>query len=158
MDYKEINKILELYFEGETTLEQEKLLKDYFSTSKIAPGHRSLKNLFDFYQEEKKLKNPKALHFNQFKRKRNYKLATAAVLILGLGIFGLLSKQKMESRNNIATTESKKEIFNEVKKYSNDLNKGIKQLSAFGFIGQVHPEKKKEKDTLKEKTIKKQEK
>ncbi len=155
MDYKEINKILELYFEGETTLEQEKLLKDYFSTSEIAPGHRPLKKLFDFYQEEKKLKNSKALHFSQFKRKRNYKLATAAVLILGLGIFGLLSKQKMESRKNMATTESKKEIFKEVKKYSNDLNKGIKQLSAFGFIGQVHPENKIEKDTLKEKTTKK---
>ncbi len=155
MDYNTINSIIQAYLEGETTLEEEKVLQEYFAGEKVAPEHLALKKLFDFYQEERSLKNPNPLHFQTLKRRKNYKLATAAVLVLGLGLFGLFNMKNTNQNDAYADTKSKKEIYKEVKKYSSDLNKGIKQLSAFGFIGNTGSQKKVKKDSLKNKNTKK---
>jgi len=133
MDYNYINKILKKYFEGNTSLQEEADLKKYFLQEEILPEHRPYKPMFRLFTEEKQTHIPKAVQFKRPERKKNYKLAIAVVFILGVGLFGLLIKGN-KKKTSYAHSRSKKEIYNEVKKYSYDLNKGLKQISAFGFL------------------------
>jgi len=148
MDYKNINKIINKYFEAETSLQEENLLKEYFMSDNIVSEHIQYKPLFLFYEEEAKQLIPTPIQIDRFRKKRNYKLATAAVLILGIGFFSILFKEQTLHKNQLANKESKKEIYKEVKKYSSDLNKGIRQISAFGFIGKSSQNEKQNKDTI----------
>lgn len=49
MDYNHISKLLERYFEGETTLVEERELRRYFSVGPVAEAHRPYRDLFRFF-------------------------------------------------------------------------------------------------------------
>lgn len=51
---KDIDKILEKYFEGETSLEEEKQLRSYFRRADVAERHEMYKPIFYFFSEERK--------------------------------------------------------------------------------------------------------
>jgi len=48
-----MNELLEKYFRGETSLTEEKELKKYYSTGKVATEHEIYRPLFDVFKEEK---------------------------------------------------------------------------------------------------------
>ena len=48
-----MNELLEKYFRGETSLTEEKELKKYYSTGKVATEHEIYRSLFDVFKEEK---------------------------------------------------------------------------------------------------------
>lgn len=54
-----IDKLLEKYFEGETSLSEEKALRDYFLQTNIEDRHKVYKSIFNFYSEEKDKISPK---------------------------------------------------------------------------------------------------
>jgi hypothetical protein len=47
-----MNGLLQKYFRGETTLNEEKELKKYFRTGKVRPEHESYRVLFEAFDEE----------------------------------------------------------------------------------------------------------
>jgi hypothetical protein len=53
MDYKTINDLIEKYFSGETSLEEENLLKIYFNGLSIDPALSVYTPLFQFFNKEK---------------------------------------------------------------------------------------------------------
>jgi hypothetical protein len=139
MDYKAINNILNRYFDGTSTLEDEKKLKQYFDTDKVLPEHNAYKPLFDHFGNTHNVTNPKQVRLPYKQPKKNYKLAIAAVLVLGLGIFGLTRQNFVEKEivsKNI-TQEKKKEAYKEMEKFSNSINKGIKRVSALSIFGKT---------------------
>lgn len=54
MDYKSINNLLERYFEGETSLEEERLLRTYFTEEKVDDRLMSYKSIFRYFDQESK--------------------------------------------------------------------------------------------------------
>ena len=52
MDYNNIANLIDQYFVGETSLQEEQLLKDYFSQDNIDPKLAHFKPLFDYLEEE----------------------------------------------------------------------------------------------------------
>lgn len=52
MDYKNINHLLEKYWEGETSLQEEETIKQYFNNGSIAPELEQYQPLFQFLKEE----------------------------------------------------------------------------------------------------------
>lgn len=50
----DIDKILERYFEGETSLQEEKLLRNYFCRQDIEERHKIYAPIFDFLSKERK--------------------------------------------------------------------------------------------------------
>lgn len=52
MDYKNINQILEKYWEGKTSLQEEDTLKQYFNNGNVAPELQQYQPLFQFFKEE----------------------------------------------------------------------------------------------------------
>ena len=135
MDYTKIDELLEKYFEALTDLEEEAHLKAYFKSDKIAPRHQKYKALFDFYSQEQFVTNPRPVRYEIRKPKKNYWFAGAAVLILGLGLFGLINKKNI--MNMAENNPNKKEkVIQEMKVYTNHLNEGIKNVSALSIFGQ----------------------
>jgi len=61
---KEINNILNRFWEGQTTLDEERQLRSYFSSENVAEKHSIYKPLFDYYQEE----GAGSLDFDPFER------------------------------------------------------------------------------------------
>jgi len=49
----DISTLVEKYFNAESTLEEEAMLTDYFASTDIAPEHESLRDLFQFYANQK---------------------------------------------------------------------------------------------------------
>jgi len=49
-----MNKLLEKYFRGETSLTEEKELKHYFSTGNVSPEHEMYRPLFEAFEHELK--------------------------------------------------------------------------------------------------------
>ncbi len=49
----DIGVLLEKYFDGETTIEEEKVLKAYFNTPCVAPQHQAMAPLFQMLSQEK---------------------------------------------------------------------------------------------------------
>lgn len=54
----EINQLLDKYWEGETSVEEEAILMQYFKSGTIDDAHQQFKPLFDWVTEEKKIQSP----------------------------------------------------------------------------------------------------
>lgn len=52
MDYKNINHLLEKYWEGETSLQEEETIKQYFNNGNVAPELEQFQSLFQYFKEE----------------------------------------------------------------------------------------------------------
>ena len=55
MNINNIDDLLELYLEGESTIAQEKELKSYFNSNEIAEEHLSFKSMFVYFTEAQKV-------------------------------------------------------------------------------------------------------
>lgn len=151
MDYKQIDKILNKYLDALTNTDEEKQLKKYFSGNDISPEHLIYKPLFDFYEQERFVTNPEPIRYQIGKPKKNYFLAIAATLIIGLGIFGLI--RKTNKHIQVAGKDTKNKVVKEMKVYTKHLNEGIKNVSALSLFGQKTQKVfKVHQDTLKKKT------
>jgi hypothetical protein len=54
----DIDNLLDKYWEGETSIEDEKVLKQYFTSSIIEPEHEAFKDLFVFWDDTSKIEYP----------------------------------------------------------------------------------------------------
>ncbi|MDR2651860.1 MAG: hypothetical protein LBC68_06045 [Prevotellaceae bacterium] len=52
-DMEKINRLLDLYFAGETTITQEQELKQYFASQNVAAEHKIYQQLFETFEVEK---------------------------------------------------------------------------------------------------------
>lgn len=55
---KNIDNLLEKYFDGITTAEEENILKEYFSKEDVSPQHEMYKPLFSAFESEKQIVAP----------------------------------------------------------------------------------------------------
>ncbi len=53
MDYKKINQLLEKYWEGESTVQEEQQLKAYFNSDQVVKEHQEYAPLFQYFKSEK---------------------------------------------------------------------------------------------------------
>lgn len=104
-----IKKLLDKYLEGQTSLKEEKQLRYYFLFEEVDDDLVSYKALFEFFNNEKQLEYQQTDELNQpFEQKSNlrilqyWKVAVAAVLIVGLGLswYTFNSQPDIESLNH----------------------------------------------------------
>lgn len=91
----DIDHLLDKYWEGESSLEDEKILKQYFLSSDVAAEHEAFKELFVFFDSESQIKYPTDSQTVENKSEstvkvrtlsiRKYMYAVAAVLVLAIG-------------------------------------------------------------------------
>lgn len=139
-----IEKLLEKYENGETSLKEEQVLKNYFSSDTVAPHLEMYKAMFTYFLVNQQEQFTKDVSLKT-KRNFNYKwISVAAVAVLMLGIY-------FNQPNDVGTINDPKLAFNEVSKslamisshfnkgtstvnYLNEVNKGT---SALGYLNEI---------------------
>lgn len=87
-----IEKLLKKYENGETSLNEEQQLKDYFSQEVVEPHLEVYKPMFQYFLETKQEQFTKDVPLKT-KKKFNYKwISVAAVIVLMFGIYNQINK------------------------------------------------------------------
>ena len=151
MKEDELNRLLEKYYNGESTEEEERTLKDFFTNSDSIKGYETEKKIFGFFSEESNIPElspdfemkligeidayeRKTKLFTQ-KRFIYSVLSTVAALLFAVtSYFFLFNKEEnfdTYSDPKIAYNETVRILFN----ISSQLNRGNKALKP---IGKMH--------------------
>ncbi len=133
MELHKIELLLEKYFEGETTLVEENELKEYFSSSEVAPNLEQYKPLFGFFIKAKEQKFVPAKP--QQTKKRNVtwlSIAASIVVLLGVGTFTYFNQNVVQTNQELGTYDDPEEAFRETQKalalLSDHVNVGIESV------------------------------
>lgn len=95
---KNIDKLLDKYFNGVTSAEEEKVLKEYFSKENISPEHEMYKPLFSAFESEKQIVAPVFNIPDERKEKKSISktvwltVASVAAVIMLMVLLNPLSK------------------------------------------------------------------
>lgn len=88
----DMNELLEKYFKGETSLQEENLLKLYFRSGQVKAGHEIYRSMFDAFEEESQVVMPapkrKVIDLKQPKLKR---IGWQSISISGIAAIVLLA-------------------------------------------------------------------
>ncbi|GAA4817605.1 hypothetical protein [Litoribaculum gwangyangense] len=134
-----IEKLLEKYENGETSLKEEQVLKNYFSSDTVAPHLEMYKPMFDYFLVNQQEQFTKDVPLKT-KKVFNYKwISVAAVAVLMLGIY--LKEPIVNSYEEYAygTYSEPEKALDEVTKslamISESFNKGA---STVGYLEEVN--------------------
>ncbi len=120
MELAKIEKLINKYLEAETTLEEERILKNYFSKDDIPLHLVEYKKLFNYYTNSSSDISTKSISLPQSSLSLKW-LSVAAMVILFVSTFSIYQK-------NITEKEEAKLAFIETQKalelISYNLNKG----------------------------------
>ena len=132
MELNRIETILEKYFQGETSVSEEKELKNYFSSSNVAQHLEQYKPLFGYFSEASEQEFKQTIPLQS--KKRNVKwLSIAASVIVLLGISTFTYLHQPQKTNDLGTYESPEAAFEATQKalslLSKNVNVGIESVS-----------------------------
>ena len=128
-----MEKLIEKYDNGETTLKEEQQLKDYFSQETVPPHLEVYKSMFQYflYTHEEQFTKDVPL-----KSKKTYSLyqwiSVAAVAVIMLGVyFQMGGPTEAEKQEALLAYNQTMEVFNLV---SSQLNKGTEGIEALNMV------------------------
>jgi len=129
-----IEKLLEKYFEAETSIAEEKELKEYFASSDVAQHLEQYKPIFGYAVQAKQEQFNATIPLNTKKRSSVVWLSVAAsvVVLLGVSLFTFNHYNQPKS-NDLGTINDPEVAFRETQKalamISEHVNKGIGSMS-----------------------------
>ncbi|MCR8668601.1 hypothetical protein NO995_12980 [Aestuariibaculum sp. M13] len=129
-----IEKLLEKYENGETSLKEEQLLKKYFAQETVPPHLEMYKSMFNYFKVSQQEQFTKHVPLKT-KKVYNYKwISVAAVAVLMVGFY---FKSTSKSNDDLGTYQDPQEAYNEVAKslamISGHFNKGV---STMGYLNE----------------------
>lgn len=114
MELNKIESLLKSYDEGETSLEEEKLLKEYFRSEKVPEHLEEYKVIFNFSEEEKMVSHPGQIKIKP--RSKWYAIGIAASILLAVGVITFQENgQQNFSQNELGTIETPEEAYYKAK-------------------------------------------
>jgi hypothetical protein len=128
-----IDHLLNKYWEGESSLEEEQVLKDYFKSGNVANEHQAFSGLFDFFEVQsaitfqgelkmdEKIKTLPSPQFEKIFDLKRYVLAAAASVIILAGITFIV-------KNEVTKTE-KPSLVHEIEDPEEALEVTLKALA-----------------------------
>lgn len=132
MESDRIEKLIEKYFEGETSIAEEQELRNYFSSSAITTHLEHYQSLFGYFAQEK-AHNCKSEILLQSK-KRNIawlSIAASVVVLLGIGKATYINYNKSEQQD-LGSYDNPEVALKETQKalalLSENVNVGIKTV------------------------------
>lgn len=137
MESDKIEIILEKYFQGESTIAEEKELKNYFSSSNVAQHLEQYKPLFGYFSQVKEQRLTQEIPLQTKKRKVAWlSIAASAVLLLGIGSYFYLNNTNnttpVVAKSDLGTYDSPEEALVATQKalamVSHNVNTGIESV------------------------------
>ena len=134
MEFNKIEILIEKYFQGETSIAEEKELRSYFSSQDVAPHLEQYKAVFGYFTHAKKQEF--AQEIPQITKKRNVmwlSVAASVVVLLGVATFYMINtNEPVNHQNELGTYESPEIAFKETQKalalLSLNVNVGIESV------------------------------
>jgi hypothetical protein len=138
MEYTKIEILLEKYFQGETSIAEEKELTNYFSSPDVAQHLEQYKPLFGYFSLAKEQKTTHEIpHFpSKRTKKRSFvwvSLAASVVVLLGIGTYVYTNNDNLANENQkLGTYDDPQVAFRETQKalamLSGHVNTGIESV------------------------------
>lgn len=142
MESNNIEQLLEKYFEGETSIVEEQVLKDYFNSENITSHLEIYKPIFSYFSAAKTEKMNLAPALPSNKRFKTAWIGVAASLIVAVGILTFWDKPS-EKQDELGSFEDPEIAFRETQKalamLSVKLNVGIQSLE---YVNEYEKSKK----------------
>ena len=126
---KHIEKLLEKYLEGQSTLEEEAQLKNYFTSDSVAPHLNEYKAMFGYFVSNKKVAYEKELPAVSQLKSINW-LGYGAGLALLIGFVGMF-RYYQQKRTALKAYEETRFALALIAEQMQKGNEAIIQLSAF---------------------------
>jgi hypothetical protein len=160
MEYHEIEKLLNSYLEGESTLEEEARLKEYFSQPGLLPEYSEMKELFRFFTAAEKATAPdfnikddliNVIEIESRRETRNrFRLliawagSAAAILLILFGIYQYIDKPEATVKDSfkdpkLAYIETKRALM----LISNTMNRNTASLKYLAKVDESFNHMKK---------------
>lgn len=139
---KEIESLLDKYYEGETSLQEENILREFFTTQDVPEHLLFEKSQFVFYKEEKqKTKDIELKVENESRavRKLNWmNYAAAAVLLISVGWFSNVQYEKYQKQQEVkyAYEQTQKAM----KMLASNFNKGVQGAETLAMMNKTQNE------------------
>ncbi len=129
-----IEKLLEKYDNGETTLKEEQQLKDYFSNETVPPHLEVYKSMFQYFLQTQEEQFTKDVPLKPKKTIKLYRwISVAAVAVLMLGIYTQVGSSQQGVRSVSDLSEEEKITYYQTKELfamlSNNLDKGTSTIN-----------------------------
>jgi hypothetical protein len=139
MELYKIEELLEKYFQGETSIAEEKELTNYFSSSNVAQHLEQYKPMFGYFslaKQETSSQKGSLISKNESKGlKRIWWSAAASVAVLlgvGMYVYNTTATNTSVATNELGTYDSPEEAFRETQKalalLSGHVNTGIESV------------------------------
>ena len=135
MELHKIEILVDKYFAGETSIAEDKALKEYFSSSDVAPHLEQYKAIFGYFGQAKQEQFTRTVPLQP--RKRNYVAwisvaASIAVLSGTLYFMNLNQKSEQPANKDLGTFDDPELAFQETQKalqmVSENVNEGVKSI------------------------------
>ena len=131
-----IDKLLEKYDNGETTLQEEQQLKNYFSKETVAPHLEVYKPMFVYFLQTKKERFTKTIPLQSKKTYTLYKwISVAAIAILMFAVYTQVGNQPVGlsdlSQDEFMAYNQTVEAFNLL---ASKFNKGTESIDALTLM------------------------
>jgi hypothetical protein len=132
MELNKIENILEKYFQGETSIAEEKQLKDYFSSSNVAQHLEQYQPMFGYFSQIKEQKSTQEIPLQTKKRNVAWlSIAASVAVLLGIGTFFYVSEKNttpVVAQSELGTYDNPEEALQATQKalalLSNNVNVG----------------------------------
>jgi hypothetical protein len=133
MEFNKMEALLEKYFDGETSIAEENELKNYFSSSNVAPNLEQYKPLFGYFTEAKKENFDKDAPLISKKKKAVWlSIAASIAILLGTGTYVYFNTNEVKENNELGTYDDPKEALEATQKalamLSNNVNTGVEGI------------------------------
>ncbi|WP_431242838.1 hypothetical protein ACQ9BO_24430 [Flavobacterium sp. P21] len=148
MELDRIENILEKYFQGETTIAEEKELKEYFSSPNVARHLEQYQPMFGYFSQVKQQKSTQKIPLQTKKRNVAWlSIAASAVVLLGIGTYFFVSEKTAApavAQSELGTYDNPEEALKATQKalalLSNNVNVGIESVQ---YINEYEQSKNK---------------
>lgn len=128
--HKEMEMLLDKYFEAATTLQEEEQLRNYFAAENISPALQPYASMFAYYEREKT--DTFTFAFPETAPKRSNRqwlsVAASAVILLSVGTFAYFNQKS----GDLGTFQSPEQAYAETEKalelLSHQLNRGLESV------------------------------
>ena len=130
MEIDKIEELVEKYLEGNTSLQEEKELKTYFSSDDVPVHLKQYKEVFGFYGEAKKETSKEIILSKKPNNKKWIGIAASIVLVTMIATYLYQNANKTQS---VDTFDSPEEAFVETHKalqmVANNINSGMENAT-----------------------------
>jgi len=111
MEFKLVEQLLEKYFQGETTIAEEKQLKAYFSSNDVAPHLAKYQSLFGYFETQKGTQFEQKFPLQPKKQNTVKRIGIAASFVVFFGLATFYFYPSESKHEDLGTYDNPEEAF-----------------------------------------------